>query len=492
MDDKTSSPLRSRPPIIAVLGHVDHGKTSLLDAIRSTNVQAGETGGITQHIGAYQIVYNHHPLTFIDTPGHAAFTSMRARGGQTADLAILVVAADDGVMPQTKESIAHINSANIPYIVALNKIDLPQAQTDRVKTQLVEAGVLVEGYGGNVPIVEVSATRKTNLDLLLENLLLLAELQELKADPEGTLEAIVIESTLDKHQGPLATVILKNGSLAPGQDITTVPNKPQETPLSGRVRALTDWQGQPVPKAIPSTPCRILGFSQVPPVGSIITHKHSLSQFSTKTQHITQTEINSLSSDQSQQGILLKTDVVGTLEAISHNLPEKIHLVHAGAGAISESDILLAQTSSVPVYGFRTKPTPSAKKLAQIEHIPIHTFDTIYDLLDHLQLLSTKTISKHQQETINGQATIIKIFNLPQSTVFGCKSDSGVIKTGDQVHLKRSDGSSKNARITSLKIGSKDVSKVSPSQEFGLVLTPQLDAKPGDQIISFSPPPVLI
>jgi len=487
-----TSAMQPRPPIIAVLGHVDHGKTSLLDAIRQTNVAAGESGGITQHIGAYQVAFNNQLITFIDTPGHAAFTAMRARGGQTADLAILVVAADDGVMPQTKESISHINSAGIPFVVALNKTDLPGVQVDRVKGQLAEADVLVEGFGGNVPIVEISATKKINIDKLLEVLLLLAELQELKADTKGTLEAVVIESNLDKHQGPLATIIVKNGSLKPGESITTVPTNLKDNPITGKTKALTDWQGQSLPIATPSTPCQVLGFSSVPPVGSIITHQDTLSELKTKLQQTTSSEINSSPADETSQNIILKTDVVGTLEAISGSLPEKIHLLHAGTGAISESDVLLAGTSAARIYGFRTKPTPSAKKLAQIDKVSIQTFETIYDLLDNLKELSNKTLSEQQRETVNGEATILKIFNLPELTVFGCHLDSGTIKVGDKIHLQRADGSSKNAIITSLKIGTKDVQKVSLNQEFGATITPVLDAKASDKIISFTPPEPII
>lgn len=487
MATKTAASV-SRPPIIAVLGHVDHGKTSLLDAIRSTNVQAGESGGITQHIGSYQVVFNNQLVTFIDTPGHAAFTAMRARGGQIADLAILVVAADDGVMPQTKESISHINSAGIPFIVALNKIDLPDSQPDRIKGQLAEAGVLVEGYGGNVPIVEVSATKKTNLDQLLETLLLLAEIQELKADPEGILEAVVIESNLDKNQGPLATVIVKNGTLITGQAITTVPTNQKDPVILGKTKALSDWQGSQITSALPSTPCQILGFSKVPQVGSVVTNVGSATELKTRLVTTATSEITSDAADETKKNIILKTDVVGTLEAITSNLPEKIHLIHAGTGPISESDVLLADTSSARVYGFRVKPTPSAKKLAQIEKVSLKTFDTIYDLLDTLKDLSNKALADLQKETINGEANILKIFDLPDFRVYGCKVITGSIRTGDTIHLQRLDGTVKNATITSLKIGTKDVQRVSPEQEFGAIITPVLDAKPGDTIISFTPP----
>ncbi len=476
-----------RPPIIAVLGHVDHGKTSLLDAIRKTNVAGGESGGITQHIGAYQVTYHDRLITFIDTPGHAAFTAMRARGGQIADLAVLVVAADDGVMPQTRESISHINSANIPFVVALNKIDLPDSRPERVKGQLAEAGVLVEGFGGNVPIIEVSATRQTNLDLLLENLLLLADLQEIKADPDGILKAVVIESNLDKNRGPLATVIIKNGTLSPGDFLTTVPTKPNEPAITAKARALIDWQNQNLKNALPSTPVRVLGFSTVPPVGAIITRPETLDQIQTQIT-TTSAEVFSITKNPDRLNIILKADVVGTLEAIIGNLPENIHLVHAGTGSVNESDILLADTSSARIYGFRVKPTPSAKKLAEIEKVPISYFDTIYDLLDLLKDLSQKKTDELNKEIILGEAKVLKIFNLPEFQVIGALVTSGSISQGDNIHLQRADGSIKNAKITSLKIGTKNIDKAKKDQEFGLIISPKLDAKPDDLIIAFQLP----
>lgn len=471
----------TRPPIVAVLGHVDHGKTSLLDAIRSTNVAAKESGGITQHIGAYQVLHQERLLTFIDTPGHAAFTAMRARGGQVADIAVLVVAADDGVMPQTRESISHINQAGIPFVVALNKIDLPDSDPIKIKGQLAEAGVLVEGFGGNVPLVEVSAKNHLNLDLLLENILLLADLQELSADPQGLLEAIVIESSLSKNQGPLATVIVKNGTILPGDHLLTVGSL-----IPAKAKALKDWRGQNLNDAPPSSPAQILGFTLVPPVGSIITHKDSIDLLKDKLAPTSPTQLDH-HHETAGLNLILKADVVGTLEAIISSLPEGLNLIHAGTGAINESDILLADTSDSLIIGFRVTPTPSAKKLAQIEKIRLNLFDTIYDLLDELKNLShTDRLSK-LEETILGEGSILKIFDLPAFRVFGTKVTSGTFKTNDKVHLKRQDGTTKNAVITSLKVGPKDVTKVSEG-EFGAILNPPLDAKSGDILIAYTSP----
>lgn len=470
----------NRPPIVTVLGHVDHGKTTLLDTIRKTSVQSQETGGITQHISAYQVEIDDQLITFIDTPGHQAFTNLRARGGSLADIALLVVAADDGVQPQTKESITHIKQADIPYMVVINKVDLPDVDTQKIKSQLAEEEVLVEGFGGDVPVVEVSALKNKNLDELLETLLVLSELQELKADPQEILEATVVESQLDKRRGPLATLIIKNGSIKKNQEISAIAGINSEQ-IDGKVKSLIDWKGDQVSQLGPSAPAQILGFQEVPPSGSLVTQKESIDEFRDLLES-SQSEINVGSPQEDKINIILKTDFLGSLEAISTSLPQETQLISANTGSITESDIMQAETGNAKILGFRVQPNQSAKQLADIEKISIFTFESIYDLLKKVDQLIESESTSQKEEVVNGKAKVIKIFDYNDYQVIGGKITSGAIRDQDKIKVEDTD---KGSVITSLKQGDQDVKMVKKGDEFGLICKPELDIKPGDVIISY-------
>lgn len=467
-----------RPPIITVLGHVDHGKTSLLDAIRSTNVQSGETGGITQHISAYQVKLQQQLVTFIDTPGHQAFTNLRARGGHLADIAILVVAADSGVQPQTIESISHIQKADLPFIVAINKTDLPDIDIQKIKTQLAEHQVMVEGFGGDTPIVQISALKKQNLDQLIETLLVLSELQELKADPQAVLEAVVIEARLDKHRGPLATLIVKNGTLKQGQKISALIDSQPQNNISGKVKSLKDWQGQKITSAPPSTPIQVLGFNHPPAAGSIVTAQSSVASF----QDLIEAKpgITTSVPKEDHLNIILKADVLGSLEALSSSLPSSVQLISADTGNISESDILQAKNSQAHILGFRVNLDKSTQKLAQIEEIPVHTFDSIYHLLKKVKQLIKARQKPSKKQIIRGKAKILKIFDFGDYKVFGGKVIAGTIKLQDKVKLKNSP---QTATISSLKQADQNVKSVDKGNQFGLIIKPELDIKPQNDIV---------
>ena len=468
-----------RPPIVTILGHVDHGKTSILDAIRHTQVQLHETGGITQHIGAYQITFQDQLITFIDTPGHQAFSAMRARGGSVADVAILVVAADDGVMPQTKESISHINHAKIPFIVAINKIDIPGVNTQTIKAQLAEAGVFVEGYGGSVPVVEVSAKVGTNLDLLLETILLLSDMNELVADPDTDPEALIIESSIDRFKGPLATLIVKNGTFINGQEIVALNQAGDPTiTATGKIRAMISFEGQTITKAPPSTPIQVLGFVKVPPVGSPVVTASFAKAFGSGKEDLKKP-------NQAKAGeypVIIKADVAGTLEAIISNLPEGIAVIFSDTGAVNESDILLALTTGAKIIAFRINVVPAAKKLAKVEHIDILAYATIYELFDDLKLRLLQN-QKPPEEIILGQAKVKKLFSLPNLTIIGAVATSGKLSLGDQIKIAGKPGIT--AAISSLKIGHDDQKEIKKDQEFGFTTSTPLDIKPGDVIMSF-------
>ena len=470
----------NRPPIVTVLGHVDHGKTTLLDTIRKTSVQSQETGGITQHITAYQVEIDDQLVTFIDTPGHQAFTNLRARGGSLADIVLLVVAADDGVQPQTKESIAHIKQADIPYMVVINKVDLPDVDIQKIKTQLAEEEVLVEGFGGDVPVVEVSAIKNKNLDELLETLLVLSELQELKADPQAILEATVVESQLDKRSGPLATLIIKNGSIEKNQEVSAIVGIDSEQ-IDGKVKSLVDWKGDQASSLGPSSPAQILGFQKVPPAGSLVTQKESVDEFKDLLE-AKKSDIDVGSPQEDKINIILKTDFLGSLEAISSSLPKETQLISASTGSITESDIMQAQTGNAKILGFRVEPNQSAKQLADIEKIQIYTFESIYDLLKKIDQIIESESSPQKEEVVNGKAKVIKTFDYDDYVVIGGKVSSGAIRHQDKIKVE---GTDKGAVITSLKQGDQDVKMVKKGDEFGLICKPELDIKSGDVIISY-------
>ncbi len=457
--------MQTRPPIVVILGHVDHGKTSLLDALRKTNVAAREIGGITQSTRAFQV----NGITFIDTPGHAAFSQMRARGGRIADLAVLVVSAVDGVMPQTKESIAMIKSTGIPTIVAITKTDLPGASVDTVKSQLVENEILVEGFGGDVPAVPISAKTGTGLPELLEMVHLVSSLQPPTSDPFGPLEAVVLESHLDTRRGPLATCIIKNGTLKTGQELFL-------DKLVGKAKALS------VDPALPSTPVEILGLTSVVPVGSVLSStitKISPPFVPPLTAQDASRRLDVRGGNPKGEGdivkIILKADTLGSLEAVLASLSAKIEVVFSGTGDITESDVLMAQSIGARLFGFGVKISGLVTKLAETEKITIQNFNIIYELLDAVE----KLVSPQDTETITGRAQVLAEFKIDSLHVAGCKCTEGEIAKTDSLRV-----GDKITKVKSLKIGKNEVEKIKTGQEFGAVFSPPVDFKVGDTIIA--------
>lgn len=460
--------MQNRPPIVVILGHVDHGKTTLLDHLRSTDVASHEAGGITQATRSFQLTTkDKHTITFIDTPGHAAFANMRSRGSKIADIALLIVASNDGVMPQTKESLEFINTAGIPFIVVFTKADLPDANPDRIKTQLTELNVVVEDLGGPVSSVSVSAKKGTGISDLLELIHLMTELNPPQADPDGQLELLVLESRSDFQKGSLASVIVKNGTLAVGQVLF------QSKPV-GKVKAITDSDGRPLVSATPSQPVEILGLSAVPVVGSVISDSpDSLSSVSKST---------SRSSDSATLNLVIRADVAGSLEAILSQLGPEISVISAATGNVSETDISLAQTSKARILGFNVKVPSSVAKLAEVEKVTIYTFSIIYELLDKLD----EIIHPKIKEIILGKAVISAEFKINADRVAGCRCSEGSIKKSDTARLLRGESVLGEIRFKSLKSGKKDIESVKAGQEFGAVFSPFIDFKQGDTIIAYT------
>jgi len=467
----------TRPPIITVMGHIDHGKTTLLDALRQSNQAAQESGGITQHIGAYQIDHQGRKLTFIDTPGHAAFAAMRSRGAQATDLVILVIDAVESVKPQTKECLDHIKTAKVPFLVAINKIDLPNASPDIVKKDLADAGVLVEGFGGDIVCVPVSAKTKKGLDQLLEMLLLLADMQKIKADSNSPLEAVVIESSLDQKRGPLATIIVKNGTLKIGDNL-------QAEATSGKLKALFDASGKKLTQVFPGQPAQILGFKQVPPVGSQVTSSASPS-LPPVLKTLPKTPSPEPDTDAEKLKIILKADTLGTLEAITQNLSQEVSLISSGVGDVTESDVLLAESTSATILAFRVKIISAAKKLADIEAILIKSYSLIYELLDDVQQQILKLLEPTIDEKITGEAKIIAEFTVKGQSIAGCQVESGKLTVGDSVHLQRGKDQIADSKIKSIHQEKDSIDKAKKGDECGLSLTTDLDFKLKDKIVAF-------
>lgn len=477
-----------RPPIVTVMGHVDHGKTSILDAIRKTNVTAKEFGGITQHIGAYQIEYHSKKITFIDTPGHAAFSQMRSRGGKVADIVILVVAADAGVQEQTKEAIAHAKASGGTIIVAINKIDLPNADAQRVKQQLAQEDILVEDWGGSIVVVEVSAKTGKGLDKLLEMIQLIAEMQEIKARPEGSLEAIIIEAKMDKKKGALVNVIVKDGTLRIGDEVYA-------SGKIAKIKSLMNDKGQMLKEALPGDPVEILGFKEVPSVGDTIVQKGSgLEEFSESTDKV---EIVGLDTKKTIN-LILKADTSGTLEAVKSSLSNlvttnvnadySIKFLLTSTGEISDSDVLLAQSTNGLIVGFNLKVAPSIEDLAESKKVFIKVYKTIYELIDDVKdMLEGKAVSDEQK--IKGRAMIQKLFKLPSGDmVLGCKIMAGSIKNTSRVSiyaknpadLNKDDVPLYTGNVKTLKRGRDDISVAGKDTECGVLLKPEyLEAKEG-------------
>jgi len=484
---KPSEKKLSRSPIVTVLGHIDHGKTTLLDKIRQTNVVASEAGGITQHIGAYQINYKGKLVTFIDTPGHAAFSQMRSRGAKVADLVVLVVAADEGFKPQTGESLKHIKTAKIPYLVAINKIDLPNIDVKKVRKDLAKNGIKVEKEGGKIVDVSVSAKTGKGVDELLEMILLLAEMAEIKGNPQGKLEAVVVESKLDRARGPLATILIHNGSLEVGNEVKV-------EKVEAKVRAMFDENGKRVSVAGPSKPVEVLGFEKVPSVGGKVRRGKVEEKLETKkpiTKEVktSKEEEESASAeapaDEKKLKIVLKTDVVGTLEAILSSLPENVEVVHSRVGDVAESDVLLANATEAQIVGFGVKIPGTVRKLAQVEKVKIETYKVIYELLEEIEEKVLKVMEPTIDEEILGQAEIIAEFAVKKQRVAGGKVYEGRIAKRDKLHLKRGKEIVGDCRIKSMKREKENITQAKKGDEFGAILNPSLDFTIGDVLVSY-------
>ncbi|MFB9953071.1 translation initiation factor IF-2 [Rhizobium puerariae] len=493
-----------RPPVVTIMGHVDHGKTSLLDAIRHANVVAGEAGGITQHIGAYQVEQNGQKITFIDTPGHAAFTAMRARGAQATDIAILVVAADDSVMPQTIESINHAKAAGVPIIVAINKIDKPTANPQKVRTELLQHEVFVESMGGEVLDVEVSAKNHTNLDKLLEAILLQAEILDLKANPNRTAEGTVIEAQLDRGRGSVATVLVQKGTLRPGQIIVAGDQW-------GRVRALVNDKGEHVKEAGPATPVEVLGLSGTPAAGdkfAVVDSESRAREISEYRQRLARDKAaarqsgsrGSLeqmmtqlqSSGMKEFPLLIKGDVQGSIEAIIGALDKlgtdevRARIVHSGAGGITESDISLAEASDAAIIGFNVRANAQARAFAERSGIEIRYYNIIYDLVDDVKAAMSGLLSPERRETFLGNAEILEVFNITKvGKVAGCRVTEGKVERGAGVRLIRDNVVIHEGKLKTLKRFKDEVSEVPVGQECGMAFENYEDIRAGDIIECF-------
>ncbi len=494
----------SRPPVVTIMGHVDHGKTSLLDAIRQANVVSGEAGGITQHIGAYQVEQNGQKITFIDTPGHAAFTAMRARGAQATDIAILVVAADDSVMPQTIESINHAKAAGVPIIVAINKIDKHEAKPDKVRQQLLQHEVFVESLGGEVLDVEVSAKNRTNLDKLLEAVLLQAEILDLKADPNRTAEGTVIEAQLDRGRGAVATVLVQKGTLKPGQIIVAGDQW-------GRVRALVTDKGDHVKEAGPAMPVEVLGLSGTPAAGdrfAVVENESRAREISEYRQRLARDKAAARQSGQrgsleqmmsklqdtgfKEFPLVIKGDVQGSVEAIIASLDKlgtdevRARIVHSGAGAITESDISLAEASNAAIIGFNVRANAQARTVAERNGIEIRYYNIIYDLVDDVKAARSGLLSPERRETFLGNAEILEVFNITKvGKVAGCRVVEGKVERGAGVRLVRDNVVIHEGKLKTLKRFKDEVAEVPMGQECGMAFENYEDIRAGDTIECF-------
>jgi translation initiation factor IF-2 len=487
--------LKLRPPVVTIMGHVDHGKTKLLDAIRQTNVVDTEAGGITQHIGAYQVEVKGQKITFLDTPGHEAFTAMRARGAQVTDITILVVAADDGVMPQTMEAIDHARAAGVPIVVAINKIDKPDANPERVKQQLADSGLVIEEWGGDVVCVAVSAKEKKGINDLLENLLVVAEMEELKADPSRPAVGVVVEAEMDKSKGPLATVLVQTGTLKVGDTVVV-------GGAWGRVRAMFNDLGKRVRKAEPSTPVEILGLDSVPQAGDILNavageqQARALIQKHRQEKHAGAVSLDNLY-DQISAGqvkeldVILKVDVQGSLEPITASLERlssdevKVRIIHSGTGNITESDVMLAAASKGLVIGFGTRVEAGARRMADAEGVDIHLYDIIYNLVDDVEKALKGMLEPHYVDVIEGRAEVRAVFpSGKKRKVAGVMVTEGKISRGASVRVRRGDKILHESTIESLRRFKDDVSEVAVGYECGVGVK-DFDAFEAGDILEF-------
>lgn len=499
VDDEAS--LVFRPPVVTVMGHVDHGKTSLLDRIRQADVVSGEAGGITQHIGAYQVKVNDNRITFIDTPGHEAFTAMRARGANLTDIVVLVVAADDGVMPQTVEAINHIRAAQVPFVVAVNKIDKPEANPDRVMQQLTEYGIVPEEWGGDTIFVPVSAKQGLNIDTLLEMILLVAEMQEIKANPDRPAEGVVVEGELDRGKGAVATVLVLKGSLKIG-DVVVCGNK------ICRVRAMTDHRGRRVDKALPSMPVEITGWSEVPEAGGKVVvcdekvAKEIVSLRNSEKKLEEQRQSSRVSLDDffkqmqdaevKELNLIIKGDVQGSIEALSQSLLRlsteevKVNVIHSAVGAITETDVMLASASRAIIIGFNVRPDMNAKRSAEVEDIDVRLYRVIYEAIDDVKKAMVGLLDPEYQEKYLGRAEARALFKVPDvGMVAGCYVLDGKIQRNSNVRVLRDGVIIYDGKLASLKRFKDDVKEVMENYECGMGIKDFNDLKEGDIIEAY-------
>lgn len=475
-----------RPPIVTILGHVDHGKTSLLDYIRKTTIADKEHGGITQAIGAYQVEHEGKTITFIDTPGHAAFEKMRSRGARVADVAVLVVAVDDGIMPQTTEAIKHILEAKVPMIVAVNKVDLPgidvKVQMERIKKQLSDQKVLVEEYGGDTPIVQVSAKAGTGVPELLETISLVAEMHELKGDPDAPASGVIIESRMDKFRGAIATVLVRNGTLKKTDQISV-------EGIQCRVKGLFDYTGKPVDSAGPSMPIEVLGWEEVPAVGAALGDEAKPAA----EKAAMQTLVEKLTAeDKAVLNVVLRADKQGSLEAIETALDKfnedglHVKILHSGTGEIVDSDVQLAENTSGIVVGFNVEMRPTSKRLAENQGVLIRTYNIIYELIDEISEVVESMLKVGALEEIFGTAQVIAEFPYGKGErIAGCKVLDGAISKGPKIRVKRDEVTVGEGKIKSIRRNKEEVPKVERGQECGFMFDPAIDFQTGDIVESY-------
>ncbi|MEX2236352.1 MAG: translation initiation factor IF-2 [Dehalococcoidia bacterium] len=501
LDESEGAKTTTRPPVVTVMGHVDHGKTSILDAIRKTAVTEGEAGGITQHIGAYQVEVDGRLITFIDTPGHEAFTTMRARGAMATDVVVLVVAADDGVMPQTREALSHAKAADVPIVVAVNKMDLGDANPDQVRTQLSNLGLQPEDWGGDTPFVPVSARTGEGLDLLLENILLQADVLELTADADRPAVGVVLEAELDTNRGPMATLLVQTGTLRTG-DIVIAGD------TWGRIKAMFDYKGQKTVEAGPSTPVSVLGLNEVPAAGDIVravVEEKEARSHAERRQRAQEIELDKaqrpvsldtlfgeLSAGKVKElNIIVKSDVQGTMEAVRSSLERlsndevKVKIIHAATGNVTESDVMLATASNGIVVGFNAKVEGGARKQAEVSGVEIRTYNIIYNLIEDVEKAITGMLEPIYADIVYGHAAVLQIFKARKGAIAGCLVNDGVITRGDLCRVQRNGQQVHESRIESLRRFKDDVREVTAGLECGITVEGFKDYEEGDIIEAY-------
>ncbi len=457
-----------RPPIVAIMGHVDHGKTSLLDKIRSTDVVKGEAGGITQHIGAYQV----KDITFIDTPGHAAFCDMRSRGAQITDIVILVVAATEGLMPQTKECLEYIRKSNLTFIVAMNKMDLEGASPEKIKGQLVEAGFTPEEYGGQTAVVPVSAKSGQGIDKLLDLIKLNAEIMELESEPKAPLQAFIIESKLDKSRGPVASLIIQKGTLNLG-DIVYADN------VLCKVKAIVNDKGINIKSAGPSTPVEVLGFELVPCVGSTVTpEKHEPTTIECKVRY-------EYDENNPKLKVILKADVEGTLQALKHSFSDDVYVLSEGVGAVTDTDVFMADTGKAQIFAFNVNTPKQILKLAETNQVKVFQSKIIYEIIENVQAQVLKMLEPTIDETVLGEGLIKAEFKIDKVRIAGMQCTKGEISKGDLIHLKRDGKIIKDTKVEGIHQGKNIIEKIKSGTDCGITFKPYVDFKLNDVIIAY-------